>query len=56
MILSGSSAPCIVLFLIAEAGSLIHFPDAESARRMFKKVRFYVIANTRIQRFHAIGE
>jgi hypothetical protein len=28
MILSGASAPCIVLFLIAEAGSLMHFPDA----------------------------
>jgi hypothetical protein len=40
-----ASASRIVLFLIAEDGSLIHFPDAEGGRQMFKKVRFYVIAN-----------
>ena len=51
MILSGASAPCIVLFLIAEAGSLMHFPDAEIGRRMFKKVRFYVIADTALSLF-----
>lgn len=46
MTLSGASAAAMLLFLMAEAGSLIHFPGAEVNRQMFKKLRFCVIANT----------